>query len=108
MFFSRRRKSLLSKWAFAGNFNFMKTNGKTKRTELGRFVVADPEVCHGKPTFKGMRIMVWQLFEHLALGEPLEDFPKHFPGRVSLEAAREALEPGEDCQSEEAGKMNRN
>lgn len=40
--------------------------------------------------------MVWQLFEHLALGEPLEDFPKHFPGSVSLDAAREALEIGRD------------
>jgi len=59
--------------------------------ELGRFIVADARICHGKPTFKGTRIMVWQLFEHLATGEPLEEFPKHFPGRVSLEAAREAL-----------------
>lgn len=74
----------------------MKTNGKAKRIELGRFVVADPAICHGKPTFKGTRIMVWQLFEHLALGEPLEDFPKHFPGRVTLEAAREALELGQE------------
>jgi uncharacterized protein (DUF433 family) len=73
----------------------MKISGKPKRTELGRFIVADLAVCHGKPTFKGTRIMVWQLFEHLALGEPLEDFPKHFPGRVSMEAAREALELGE-------------
>ena len=32
--------------------------------------------------------MVWQVFEHLALGEPLENFPKHFPGRVSLAAIR--------------------
>ncbi|MGA2177296.1 MAG: DUF433 domain-containing protein [Verrucomicrobiota bacterium] len=72
----------------------MKSNGKTKRIELGRFIVADPAICHGKPTFKGTRVMVWQLFEHLALGEPLEEFPRHFPGGVSLEAAREALELG--------------
>ncbi len=65
-----------------------------ERVELGEYIVADPEVCHGKPTFKGTRVMVWQLFEHLALGEPLEDFPKHFPGRVKPEAAREALELG--------------
>jgi len=44
--------------------------------------------------------MVWQLFEHLALGEPLEDFPKHFPGRVTLEAAREALELGRQLFTE--------
>ncbi len=72
----------------------MRTKSKPRRVELGKYIVADPEVCHGKPTFKGTRIMVWQVFEHLALGEPLENFPKHFPGRVSLAATREALQLG--------------
>src|SRR6267378_6048193 len=66
------------------------------RVELGRYIVADPLICHGKPTFKGTRIMVWQLFEHLALGEAPEDFPRHFPGRVTIEAVQEALEVGRD------------
>ena len=72
----------------------MRTKSKPRRVVLGKYIVADPEVCHGKPTFKGTRIMVWQVFEHLALGEPLESFPKHFPGRVRLAAAREALQLG--------------
>jgi uncharacterized protein (DUF433 family) len=72
----------------------MRTKLKSHRVELGKYIVADPEICHGKPTFKGTRIMVWQVFEHLALGEPLETFPKHFPGRVSLAAVREALQLG--------------
>ncbi len=35
-------------------------NGKhtTGRVELGEYIVADPEICHGKPTFKGTRITV--------------------------------------------------
>ena len=69
----------------------MRTKSKPRRVALGKYIVADPEVCHGKPTFKGTRIMVWQVFEHLALGEPLESFPRHFPGRVSLAAARDFL-----------------
>jgi len=73
----------------------MKIHGKAERIELGRYIVADPTICHGKLIFKGTRVMVWQLFEHLALGEPLEEFPKHFPGGVSLEAVREALEIGQ-------------
>ena len=72
----------------------MRRKRKPRRVELGKYIVADPEVCHGKPTFKGTRIMVWQVFEHLALCEPLEDFPKHFPGHVSQAAAREALQLG--------------
>ena len=57
-------------------------------------ISVDPNICHGKVCIKGTRIMVWQVFDHLALGEPLESFPKHFPGRVSLAAAREALQLG--------------
>ena len=70
----------------------MRTKHKSHRVKAGKYIVADPNICHGKPTFKGTRIMVWQVFEHLALGEPLENFPRHFPGRVSLAAAREALQ----------------
>ena len=25
---------------------------------LGRYIVADPKICHGKPTFRGTRIFV--------------------------------------------------
>ena len=70
------------------------------RVDLGRFIVADPLICHGKPTFKGTRIMVWQLFEHLAMGEAPEDFPKHFPGRLTSAAVQEALELGRDFFAE--------
>jgi len=34
-------------------------NGSNQRTELGRFIVADPKICQGKPAFKGTRIMVF-------------------------------------------------
>lgn len=35
---------------------------------LGRYIVADPKICHGKPTFRGTRIMVWQILEMVAEG----------------------------------------
>jgi len=41
----------------------------SRRLELGEHVVADPEICHGKPTFNGTRIMVWQVFALLLLPE---------------------------------------
>src|SRR6266516_2267186 len=49
------------------------------RVELGSFIVADPLICHGKPTFKGTRIMVWQLFEHFGSGRGTGRFCKAFP-----------------------------
>ena len=30
---------------------------------LAGYVVVDPEICHGKPTFKGTRILVSVVFE---------------------------------------------
>jgi hypothetical protein len=32
---------------------YVKTNGTGQRIELGQFIVADPEICHGKPAYKG-------------------------------------------------------
>ena len=31
---------------------------RRKRKELGQYIVADPEICHGQLTFKGTRILV--------------------------------------------------
>lgn len=49
------------------------------RIKINEYIVADSEICHGKPTFKGTRIMVWQVLEMLEGGmstrEILEDYP---------------------------------
>lgn len=39
-----------------------------KRIELGEYIVADPEICHGQVTFKGTRIMVKSVLAMLAKG----------------------------------------
>jgi uncharacterized protein (DUF433 family) len=43
-----------------GYTNRMRTSKRrsTQRVELGRYIVADPAICHGKPTFKGTRVFV--------------------------------------------------
>jgi hypothetical protein len=38
--------------------------------ELGRYIVADPKICHGKPTFRGTRILVDSVLEMVAGGMP--------------------------------------
>ena len=47
-----------------------------RRIELGEHIVADPEICHGKPTLKGTRIMVWQILDELAHGMTPEEIVK--------------------------------
>ena len=49
-----------------------------KKSLLSRITI-DPEVCHGKPTIRGSRLMVTTILELLASGmttdEILEDYP---------------------------------
>jgi Protein of unknown function (DUF433) len=42
--------------------------GFKRRIKLGRYIVADSAICQGKPTFKGTRIMVWQVLQDVADG----------------------------------------
>ncbi|MBI3292001.1 MAG: DUF433 domain-containing protein [Elusimicrobia bacterium] len=50
------------------------------------YISVDPEVCHGKPCFKGTRIMVSLVLEMLESGqtvkEILEAYPKLSPTHV--------------------------
>lgn len=62
------------------------------RIELGRYIVADPEICHGKPTFKGTRIMVWQVLEDVADGRSWDFIcNQRWSGRLPLAAVAEAV-----------------
>jgi len=54
-----------------------------KRVEINKYIIADPEICHGKPTFKGTRIMVWQILEMLKDGETTKDIIAAFPSLKS-------------------------
>jgi hypothetical protein len=62
------------------------------RTELGKFIVMDPDICHGKPTFKGTRIMVWQVLDDVAEGRSWDFICNtRWGGRIPLQAIAEAV-----------------
>jgi len=71
-------------------------NGKrpaeSERIELGEYIVADAKICHGKPTFKGTRIMVWQVLDALARGESSDEIVKTWAGRVLPPAIAESVD----------------
>jgi len=50
-----------------------------RKVEINNYIVADPEICHGKPTFKGTRIMVWQILAMLSDGLTNKEIIKEFP-----------------------------
>ena len=62
----------------------------TGRIELGEYIVADPEICHGQPTFKGTRVLVWVVLEQLADGMSWNAIVKEWRGRVPKAAIAEA------------------
>jgi uncharacterized protein (DUF433 family) len=70
----------------------MKSTPKSNAVDLGKYIVADPAVCHGKPTFKGTRIMVFQVLDQVAHGTPWERIVWSWRGKVPIEAITEALQ----------------
>lgn len=63
----------------------------TKRVELGEYVVADPEICHGQLTFKGTRIMVRSVLFYVGQGKDWDWISQQYFGKVSCEAIAEAV-----------------
>jgi uncharacterized protein (DUF433 family) len=62
-----------------------KTQGRDERelipadSPLAPFISVDKGRMHGEPCFKGTRVPVKALFDHLRAGDPLEVFLKDFP-----------------------------
>lgn len=87
-----------------GTRNASQRNGQ--RVELGEYIVADPLVCHGKPTYKGTRIMVWQILEALADGESVNELVKAWGGRVSKAAVLETIRLAGGALLDADGRLN--
>ncbi len=59
---------------------------------LGKYIVAAPGVCGGRPTFKYTRIEAANALDLLAAGWTIEAIAKEWwDGRVSADAIREAI-----------------
>ncbi len=58
-------------------------------------IVADPEILHGTPCFRGTRVPFKNLIDYLEAGDPLSDFLQQFP-TVTREMAIQALEEAKD------------
>ena len=63
----------------------------TAKRMIGRFVVADPAICHGQPTFLGTRILVVDVLEQVAAGLAWETIIEEWRGDVSADAIAEAV-----------------
>lgn len=58
---------------------------------IGRFIVIDPAICHGEPTFRGTRILVADVLEQVASGMDWEAIIEEWRGALTREAITEAV-----------------
>jgi uncharacterized protein (DUF433 family) len=56
------------------------------RVEINDYIVSDSEICGGTPTFKGSRVMVWQVLELLGAGVKIEEIRRDYFPHISKEA----------------------
>jgi uncharacterized protein (DUF433 family) len=59
---------------------------------IGRHIVTDPGICHGKPIFRGTRIFVSDVLEQVADGMAWEAVIEEWHGSITREAIAEALQ----------------
>lgn len=107
-----RRPSHLKRPSTGPNFHLMRqrskprANGGPARFELGRYIVVDPLICHGKPTFKGTRIMVWQVLDDVADGRSWDFICNvRWGGRIPLAAIAEAVRLAQHALLDKRGRL---
>ena len=59
---------------------------------IHKYISVNPNICHGKPCFKGTRIMVYLVLEMLAYGESPQDIIKNAYPQLTLKYIDAALE----------------
>ena len=59
--------------------------------QIGRYIAADPQVCHGKLTFRGTRIFVSDVLEQVEIEIPWDVIVDEWGARAPHEAIAEAL-----------------
>lgn len=82
----------------------MKTH---KRKELGHYIVADPEICHGQLTFKGTRILVSDVLYLVAKGWDWDRISAAYDAPLSRDAIVEAIELARESLIERIEKRRR-
>ena len=67
------------------------TDAEAAARRLSKSVEIDPERLGGEPVFRGTRVPVKSLFDHLSAGDSLETFLDDFPG-VTREQVQAVVE----------------
>ncbi|MGH7597477.1 MAG: DUF433 domain-containing protein [bacterium] len=100
---SLKKKDILACLAYAadltrepGKFppklpNRLMAQNSNGRREIGQYLVIDPNICHGKMTFKGTRIFVEDVLDMVSKWMDWDDIIREYGGSISTEAIMEAV-----------------
>lgn len=59
---------------------------------MGRYIVTDPGICHGKPTFRGTRVLVSDVLGQVASGMAWETIIEEWNQSITKDAIQEAVQ----------------
>jgi uncharacterized protein (DUF433 family) len=76
-----------------------------KKMLMGRYIVSDPKICHGQPTFLGTRILVADVLEQVASGMAWESIVAEWRGSISEGAIAEAVRAARETFQEHAQEL---
>jgi uncharacterized protein (DUF433 family) len=62
-----------------------------KTKSIGKYVVADPRICHGKLTFRGTRILVSDVLDLVARGTDWQTIIRQCHDSITTKAIAEAV-----------------
>jgi uncharacterized protein (DUF433 family) len=62
-----------------------------KTCTIGKYICADPKICHGQPTFRGTRILVSDILELVAEGLTWDSIVKECRGSITRAAIADAI-----------------
>ena len=76
-----------------------------KKKLMGRYIVSDPKICHGQPTFRGTRILVADVLEQVATGMAWDTIAEEWRGSIRREAIAEAVRLANEAFAEHAHEL---
>jgi uncharacterized protein (DUF433 family) len=59
---------------------------------IGRYIVTDPNICHGQPTFRGTRILISDVLEQVSNGMAWETITEEWRHSITKDAIAEAVQ----------------
>jgi len=86
------------------------SNAKNSRAdgwvELGRYIVADSAICHGKPTFRGTRVFVADVLADVERGLSWDFIIGRWgDGKISKAAITEAVRLARNALLDDQGRL---